>query len=285
MSRPEHLAPPEIFYDDKEAAKYARSSRMQQIQQQVSERAIELLNLSSSLPCLLLDVGCGTGMSGSVLEESGHTWIGIDISQSMLNVAVENGIQEESNGDVVLADMGCGIGFRGGVFDGVISISALQWLCYQNKKSHIPRLRLKRFFQSLYESLRRGGRAVIQLYAETPQQMELITNSAMSVGFSGGLVIDYPNSAKAKKMYLVLMSGPQQQLPSARLDFPTNAPSNEVQFESKRGFMGKKRARRGPKVVKGSREWIDQKKERARKQGKDVKDDSKYTGRRRRNAF
>lgn len=28
-------------------------------------------------------------------------------------------------------DMGQGLPFRAGVFDGVISISALQWLCYQ----------------------------------------------------------------------------------------------------------------------------------------------------------
>jgi 18S rRNA (guanine1575-N7)-methyltransferase len=42
-------------------------------------------------------------------------------------------------------------------------------------------------------------RAVFQLYPETPQQMELITSSAMRCGFGGGVVVDYPNSAKAKK--------------------------------------------------------------------------------------
>ena len=30
-------------------------------------------------------------------------------------------------------------------------------------------------------------------------QMELITQQAMRAGFTGGVVIDYPNSTKAKK--------------------------------------------------------------------------------------
>ena len=51
------------------------------------------------------------------------------------------------------------------------------------------------------------SRAVIQLYPETPEQMELISKTATKCGFSGGLVVDYPNSAKAKKMYLVLKAG------------------------------------------------------------------------------
>ena len=36
----------------------------------------------------------------------------------------------------------------------------------------------------------------------TTQAMELITSAAMRCGFSGGLVVDYPNSTKAKKIYL-----------------------------------------------------------------------------------
>ncbi len=35
----------------------------------------------------------------------------------------------------------------------------------------------------------------------------MITKSALKSGFSGGLVVDYPNSTKAKKFYLVLDAG------------------------------------------------------------------------------
>jgi len=32
----------------------------------------------------------------------------------------------------------------------------------------------------------------------------MITSAAMKSGFTGGLVVDYPNSTKAKKYYLVI---------------------------------------------------------------------------------
>lgn len=57
---------------------------MIEIQEQMSERAIELLMLPEDQSCLLLDIGCGSGLSGSVLEDKGHTWIGVDISSAML---------------------------------------------------------------------------------------------------------------------------------------------------------------------------------------------------------
>ena len=45
----------------------------------------------------------------------------------------------------------------------------------------------------------RGAKAVFQVYPENPDQMELITQQAMRAGFTGGVVVDYPNSTKAKK--------------------------------------------------------------------------------------
>lgn len=45
--------------------------------------------------------------------------------------------------------------------------------------------------------------------------MELVTAQAMKAGFYGGVVVDYPNSAKAKKFFLVLMTGGNMPLPKA----------------------------------------------------------------------
>ncbi|KAK6946879.1 18S rRNA (guanine(1575)-N(7))-methyltransferase Bud23, C-terminal [Dillenia turbinata] len=74
-SRPELQAPPEIFYDDAEARKYT-SSRIIEIQAKISERALELLNLpNDGVPRLLLDIRCGSGLSGEMLSENGHQWI------------------------------------------------------------------------------------------------------------------------------------------------------------------------------------------------------------------
>lgn len=61
----------------------------------------------------------------------------------------------------------------------------------------------------------RSARAVFQFYPENESQMELLTSQAMKAGFYGGVVIDYPNSAKAKKFFLVLMTGGAAPLPQA----------------------------------------------------------------------
>ena len=124
MSRPELVAPPEIvglscpihsfqtedqstpaqYYGDIEAKKYTNkyvdehdtscgssewssySSRVQQIQADMTYRALELLNLPPDEPAFLLDIGCGSGLSGEILDEEGYNWIGVDIAPSMLGM-------------------------------------------------------------------------------------------------------------------------------------------------------------------------------------------------------
>ena len=136
--KPEHQAPPEIFYNEDEAAKYTSNTRIMQIQAEMSERALELLALPEDQSCYLLDIGCGSGLSGDCCEELGHTWVGLDISQAMLDIARE---RESEAGDVLCADMGQSLPFRAGSFDGAISFSALQWLCNADKSWHNPHKR------------------------------------------------------------------------------------------------------------------------------------------------
>lgn len=93
------------------------------------------------------------------IEEAGHTSIGLDISKHMLDIAAER----EGEGDLCLhvsarlltaadqrlqvltqvcslfQDMGTGLPFRSGIFDGAISISAIQWLCYSSQKQQTAR--------------------------------------------------------------------------------------------------------------------------------------------------
>ena len=102
MPRPEDVGPPENFYDETEARKYTSNSRIIEVQQQMSHRAMSLLNLPEDESCLILDLGCGSGLSGEILEENGHFWIGCDISPNMLDVAAD----KELEGDVMLSDLG-----------------------------------------------------------------------------------------------------------------------------------------------------------------------------------
>merc|ERR1719482_727333 len=114
----------------------------------------------------------------------------------------------------MLNDAGQGFKFRPGAFDGAVSISALQWLCNCDKKGQEPFKRLRVFFQSLYNCLTRGARAVLQFYPETPAQVEMITAAALRCGFGGGIVVDFPHSMKAKKTFLVVYAGLTGELPA-----------------------------------------------------------------------
>ncbi|CAI9754062.1 unnamed protein product [Fraxinus pennsylvanica] len=289
-SRPELQAPPEIFYNDGEARKYTSSSRIIEIQAKLSERALELLALpSDDVPKILLDIGCGSGLSGETLTDNGHQWIGLDISQSMLDVALER----EVEGDLVLSDMGQGLGLRPGVIDGAISISAVQWLCNADKSSHEPRIRLKAFFGSLYRCLARGARAVLQVYPENLAQRELILGFAMRAGFSGGVVVDYPHSTKSRKEYLVLTCGP----PSLSSAAPRGKGEDGESWSDEDSSVDednqsicvsdRHRPRKKQKLNKKmkGREWVLRKKEQMRRKGNAVPTDTKYTARKRKARF
>ncbi|TDL24819.1 S-adenosyl-L-methionine-dependent methyltransferase [Rickenella mellea] len=283
MSRPELQAPPEIYYGDTEAKKYTANTRIQQIQADMTYRALELLNLPPDEPKFLLDIGAGSGLSGEILDDEGHIWVGVDIAPSMLEVALERDVQ----GDLFLQDIGQGFGFRPGSFDGAVSISVIQWLL-NAETSHptsSPPHRLTRFFTTLYAALRNPSRAVLQFYPTSDDQIQLITSIAQKAGFGGGVVVDYPNSKKARKVFLCLYvgGGGGQQVPKG-LEGDV-ADENAVKFE-KRRERERRREKSGKRKNVKAKDWILKKKELYRQRGKeDVPRDSKYTGRKRRTVF
>ena len=175
------------------------------------------------------------------------------------------------DGDLLLGDIGAGINFRPGTFDGAISISVLQWLCNAETSDQLPSKRLHRFFETLFSSLRRGARAVFQFYPENDHQAAFIMNVASKCGFMGGLVVDYPESQKKRKFYLCLQVGVYTALPAGITDAPE----------------AKDRANKKNSVKSGkiNKEWILKKKEKRRQRGFEVPRDSKYTGRKRKPKF
>jgi 18S rRNA (guanine1575-N7)-methyltransferase len=268
MSRPEQLAPPEIFYNDSESHKYTSSTRVQHIQAKMTFRALELLNLPE-FPHYVLDIGCGSGLSGEILSEEGHIWCGMDIAPSMLATALDR----EVEGDLFLADIGSGVPFRPGTFDAAISISVIQWLCNADTANVDPKKRLMRFFNTLFASLKRGGKFVAQFYPADDGQIDAILSTAKVAGFQGGLVIDDAESKRNKKYYLVLSAGQSAQ--SLNLNGLTmDAPVEE-----------KKMSKKLKKQVESKKHFIKRKKDLMKKRGKSVALDSKFTGRKRRPRF
>lgn len=267
MSRPEDLAPPEVFYNDSESKKYSGSTRVQHIQAKMTLRALELLNLPHT--SYILDIGCGSGLSGEILTEEGHIWTGLDIAPSMLAEA----LNREVEGDLMLHDIGQGMPFRAGVFDAAISISVIQWLCNADTSYNDPKRRLMRFFNSLFASLKKGGKFVAQFYPKNDEQIEQILGAAKVAGFSGGLVIDDPESKKNKKYYLVLSSGSTETGEQVNLD----GVKMDADLVAKR--------ERKKKLVESRKDYINRKKEVMKKRGRKVALDSKFTGRKRRTRF
>ncbi|KIM21238.1 hypothetical protein M408DRAFT_333606 [Serendipita vermifera MAFF 305830] len=298
MSRPEAQAPAEIYYGDSEAQKYTSNTRNQRIQAEMTNRAIELLALPPDESLFLLDIGCGSGLSGEILDELGHVWAGVDIAPSMLQVALER----EVDGDLFLQDISQGFGFRPGSFDGAISISVLQWLLTSptSHPTNSPPARLSRFFTTLYAALRNPSRAVFQFYPETDDQITLITSVARKAGFGGGIVVDYPNSKKARKVFLCLMVGSGKYASNTKgdgmevdaQDLPRGLDGEDDDIAEKKSVVfERRRAREQGREKKGKKKvvdkaWILKKKELYRQRGKDdVPNDSKFTGRRRKPVF
>lgn len=98
-------------------------------------------------------------------------------------------------------------------------------------------------------------------------------------------MVDYPNSTKAKKHYLVLTFDRAYKAPQGLTDGSLMAQSSVRVDRQKNG--GKKRSGKGQGKKGGgkSKDWIVHKKESQRKQGKVVRPDTKYTGRKRRDKF
>ena len=58
----------------------------------------------------------------------------------------------------------------------------------------------------------KGARCAFQFYPSSPEQVEMITAAAMKNGFTGGLIVDFPNSKKARKYFLFLMAGYSEEI-------------------------------------------------------------------------
>lgn len=208
-------------------------------------------------------------------------------AKNLTGTLPEVALEREVEGDLFLQDIGQGFGFRPGSFDGAIrflwfqfltaytlktrySISVLQWLL-NAETSHptsSPPHRLHRFFTTLHSSLRNPSRAVFQFYPSSDDQIQLITSIALKAGFGGGVVVDYPNSNKARKVFLCLFvggggSGTQQQQQKLPEGLDGDVEDGKVRFEKRRErdlrrdkSSGK---RKSQKVI--DRDWILRKKE------------------------
>ncbi len=115
----------------------------------------------------------------------------------------------------------------------------------------------------MHAALKNPSRAILQFYPTSDDQIQLITSIAQKAGFGGGVVVDYPNSKKARKVFLCLFvggGGVAQQVPKGLEGEEDEEASSRVQFEKRRERLRSKEKSGRRKNVK-DKDWILKKKE------------------------
>ena len=212
-------------------------------QGELTARCLDMLGLEGDARgAVLLDIGCGSGLSGETLTRHGYrAWLGIDASAAMLERATrgrsspkrtadekeppadEEGESVEgcgkiedppARGAVLRGDFSQGLPFRAGAFDGCVSVSAVQWLCAgtksedeagkQNEDSAASRREnLRRFFACLRFALRPGARAALQVYPRTVLETGAFEAAvARTEHLSGTAVVAFPHENASKKLFV-----------------------------------------------------------------------------------
>ncbi|MFX0056836.1 MAG: class I SAM-dependent methyltransferase [Candidatus Hodarchaeota archaeon] len=184
------------YYDEETLSRYAKSKNMMKIQERITIRALEILDLKKK-DSLILDAGCGPGFTTIYLNEQGFKTVALDLIPRFLY------FYDIKELNPITADM-CFSPFKPNSFDAIISISALQWI-YRDSNDEIMKNKMIDLAKSFFRILRPNTKAIIQFY---PKSKEILDNLSKIIinntNFKGNLIIDNPNSPKKRKIFLLL---------------------------------------------------------------------------------
>lgn len=184
------------YYRDETLKFYATSKSMMKIQERITIRALELLDLSRK-NAFILDAGSGPGFASFYLNKVGYRTIALDIIAGFLY------FHDLKRLNPILADM-CYPPFKSDVFDAIISISSLQWIFREinNKKM---RDNLINLLKSFYNVLKQNSKLIFQFYPKDDTIMKSIGKIVADyTKFHGSFIIDNPNNPKKRKIFLLL---------------------------------------------------------------------------------
>ncbi|MHA1269800.1 MAG: class I SAM-dependent methyltransferase [Candidatus Helarchaeota archaeon] len=183
----------------KNAKEYEINKNLRKLQKETTIRSIELLNEDTKIPIdsMILDIGCGTGWSMEILKEYGYkNVIGIDISEDMLKIARSKGLE------VYKANLIDSLPFSNEYFNGIISISVINFIVEDIKSPFQYNKNCKSAASEIYRVLKPGGKAVIQFFKDLKFQNTL-HSLFKNQGFSGFIVIDDQNLRKEKRFFVL----------------------------------------------------------------------------------
>ena len=185
----EYLGDPYFYYADDEVNKYARSGGMRRAQEKIAYRVLELLELESGSS--LLDIGSGPGYTAEVYRSEGYNVTCLDLIPKMIEKAKEKKFEAHVGDMRQVGEI-----FTGRKFDGVVSVSALQWI--KDKQE------IQKVAQGIYSVLNKNKPLIIQFYPKSEQELQETAKVFTQNGFHGEIVTDWPDIPKNRTVYLVM---------------------------------------------------------------------------------
>ncbi|MBU2576535.1 MAG: class I SAM-dependent methyltransferase [Nanoarchaeota archaeon] len=189
-NRPEETyGNPLFFYTPMEVEKSARSGGMRKAQERIANNVVEMLNLGKGSK--ILDMGCGPGYTSAVYQNMGFEVIGLDVTPQMVEKANERGIK------AYVGDMrNVGEIFAGQQFDGIVSVSALQWLKEEGD--------IRQVAEGTYGLLGTNAPLIFQFYPRSESELEKTASIFKRNGFVGDIITKNPDNPRTRTLYLDL---------------------------------------------------------------------------------
>jgi len=187
--RPEDEKTLEEFYTEAEAKRYAASNSMRKIQEGLTLRAIELMQLP--IGSTVIDAGCGAGFSTAILHDIGYEVLPFDALSIFVNLCRENGFDAKV-GDIRKFPFSEKV-------DGIVSISVLQWVTSKDIGE------ASKVAKEFWSHLKKGGKAVVQFYPKAESELMQVGKLFKETGFKTTVVTDNPSNSKKRKAFLLLV--------------------------------------------------------------------------------
>jgi 18S rRNA (guanine1575-N7)-methyltransferase len=198
MCFPEINSTPEIYFNQNLVIQYFSSNRIIKVQTRLSFRALAILGILEKLgPNILVNLGCGTGVTEKLTPVEKNFTIGLDVSYFMMKIYSRRTIMTES----ILLDIQITfLPFRPQCIDLCISVSCIQWLKIlpDSNASNVIIFEEKQFFD--YRCI--NNLCVMQFFPISKKILKKILKIFTNIKHKIFLIIDKKNKETSKKYFI-----------------------------------------------------------------------------------